>query len=82
MLIAQADADARVIKAEAEAKARRIEAQSRQESGNMLTDQFGRSYALASQQVEFAKVLKAQHLTVLPDNIVAKPIVSSLLNLK
>lgn len=98
LMLTQANAEAIVIKAEADAKARRIEASSRQEAGDMLTDGFGsfqgwplcythsfisaRSYALSGQQVEFAKALKAQSLTVLPDSIVAKPIIGSLVQMK
>jgi len=68
---------ATVIQASGEAEARKIEAQARNDAARSMTDDFARQYALAGQQVEFARVLKASVLTVLPESAIGRPFVSS-----
>jgi len=61
---------AAIIQATGEAEARKIDASSRNEAARMMTDEFAKQFALAGQQVDFAKGLRASVLTVLPDNSV------------
>jgi len=68
---------ATVIQASGEAEARKIEAQARNDAAKSMNDDFARQYALAGQQVEFARVLKASVLTVLPESAIGRPFVSS-----
>jgi len=88
--LSQADANARAMKIEAEAKksamiiqasgeaeARKIEGESRNAAARLMTDDFAKQFALAGQQVEFAKGLKAQVLTVLPESALGRPFASS-----
>jgi len=75
---ADADAKAITILAEADAKARKIEAAARNEAAEMLRNEFGKQFALVGQQVEFAKSLKMQTLTVLPDSLVGQKLSGSL----
>jgi len=66
-----------VIQASGEAEARKIEAQARNDAAKSMTDDFARQFALAGQQVEFARGLKASVLTILPESAVGRPFVSS-----
>jgi len=66
-----------VIQASGEAEARMIEAQARNEAAKSMTDDFARQFALAGQQVEFARGLKASVLTVLPESAIGRPFLSS-----
>jgi len=66
-----------VIQASGEAEARKIEAQARNEAAKSMTDDFARQFALAGQQVEFARGLKASVLTVLPESAIGRPFLSS-----
>lgn len=67
---------ANIITAEGIAMARKIEAESRNEAATMMKDKFGQQFALAEQQVEFAKALKAQVLTVVPESAIGSNLVS------
>jgi len=66
-----------VIQASGEAEARKIEAQARNDAAKSMTDDFARQFALAGQQVEFARGLKASVLTVLPESAIGRPFLSS-----
>jgi len=66
-----------VIQASGEAEARKIEAQARNEAAKSMTDDFAKQFALAGQQVDFARGLKASVLTILPDSAIGRPFVSS-----
>jgi len=61
---------AQIIDAEGQAESRRIEAQSRNDAAKSMNNEFAKSYAMAGLQVEFAKSLKASHLTVLPGSAI------------
>jgi len=65
-----------VIESQGYADARIIEAKARNEAATLMTDKFGRELQMAGQKVEFARALQAKVLTVLPDSMVGKPIVS------
>jgi len=65
-----------IIKATGEAEARKIEAEARNKAAQAMTDDFAREFALAGQQVEFARALKANVLTLLPDSAIGKPFVA------
>lgn len=75
---AEGKATAVIIDAQAAAKARLIEAESRNQAGVEMSSPFARQYALQGLQVEFAKSLNAQVLTVVPDSIVGKPFAQSM----
>jgi regulator of protease activity HflC (stomatin/prohibitin superfamily) len=66
-----------VIQASGEAEARKIEANARNEAAKSMTDDFAKQFALAGQQVEFARGLKASVLTILPESAIGRPFVSS-----
>jgi len=66
-----------IIQASGEAEARKIEAQARNDAAKSMTDDFARQFALAGQQVEFARGLKASVLTVLPESAIGRPFLSS-----
>jgi len=65
---AEGKKDSLVILAEAEAEARKIEAEARNAAAVSMTDEWGRKYAKAAQQVEFANVLQAKQLTVVAES--------------
>jgi len=69
---AEGRANAVVIEAKGHAEARKIEAQARNEAARVMNDGFARQYALAGQQVEFAKNLQARVLTVTQDSAVGR----------
>jgi len=58
--------EALLIEASAKAEAARLEAAGRNDAAKAMHDPFARKYALAGQQVDFARNLKADVLTVLP----------------
>jgi len=68
---------AMVIQATGEAESRKIEALSRNEAARSMVDPFAKQFALSGLQVEFAKSLKANVLTVLPESAIGRPFVSS-----
>jgi len=59
---------AMLLQAEAKAESQRIDSKGRNDAADLLTDEFAKEYALGGQQVEFASVLKAKVLTVVPEN--------------
>jgi len=71
-IAAQGRKNATVIEAQGQAEARKIEAKSRNEAARTMTAKFAREYARAGQQVEFAKAVNAQVLTVIPDSNVGR----------
>jgi regulator of protease activity HflC (stomatin/prohibitin superfamily) len=66
-----------VIQASGEAEARKIEAQARNDAAKSMTDDFAKQFALSGVQVEFARVLKASVLTILPESAIGRPFVST-----
>jgi len=70
---AEGSKQAMIIRATGEAEARKIEAEARNKAAQAMTDDFAREFALAGQQVEFARALKANVLTLLPDSAIGKP---------
>lgn len=77
-IVAEGKKQAKILEAEGEAEARKIEARARNEAAEMMNDEFAKSFAMAGQQVEFARALKATSLTVLPDSAVGRPVVSGM----
>jgi len=73
---AEGKKQALIIKSQAEAEARKIEAAARNAAAVQMTDSFAKQFALAGQQVEFARALKANVLTLLPDSAIGRPFVS------
>jgi len=69
---AEGRANAVVLEAKGQAEARKIEANARNESAKAMTDEFARRFALAGQQVEFAKSLQARVLTVTNDSAIGR----------
>jgi regulator of protease activity HflC (stomatin/prohibitin superfamily) len=63
-IAAEGQKNATIISAEGEAQARKIEADSRNEAAKMMAEPFAKQFALQGLQVEFAKGLQAQVLTV------------------
>jgi hypothetical protein len=63
---------------QAQAQARKIEAKSRNEAAQKMSHPFARTLSLTTQQVEFARGLKAQTLAVLPSSTVGSPLVQYL----
>lgn len=66
-----------IIEAKSAAQARTIEAEARNEAASLMTNDFGREFALNGMQVDFAGALRANVLTVLP----AANVQSSMLNI-
>lgn len=73
---AEGKKQALIIKSQAEAEARKIEADARNKAAMAMNDPFAKQFALSGQQVEFARALKANVLTILPDSAIGKPFVS------
>ena len=73
---AQSEKEALLIKAAAEASARVIEGNSRNDAAKAMPNEFARQYALQSLNVEFARSLKAQTLTVMADSLIGKSLVA------
>jgi len=69
---AEGRANAAVIEARGFAEARKIEAAARNEAAKAMTDDFARKFAMAGEQVEFAKSLQAKVLTVTTDSAVGR----------
>jgi len=67
---------AAVIAAQASAESTMIEAEAKNKAADSLHNAFGQQMALANQQVEFARALKATSLTVLPNSILGRAIAS------
>jgi len=61
-----------VIEAEGNAQARKIEAEARNQAAVTMSDPFAKDYAMANLQVDFARNLKAEHLTVVGDTVVGR----------
>jgi len=70
-----------IIQAQGDAEARKIEAEARNRAADSLTNKYARDLArdiaLASQQVEFARALKATVLTVVPESVIGRTLSSS-----
>ena len=60
-------------------QARVIEARSRNEAAEKMTDPFAKKFALVSQSVQFAAALKANVLTVTPDSLVGRTVANQFL---
>jgi len=69
---AEGRANAVVAEAKGQAEARKIEANARNEAAKAMSDDFARRFALAGQQVEFAKNLQARVLTVTNDSSIGR----------
>jgi len=69
---ARSESEAVVITANAQAVCREIEAKSRQEAAEKMTEEFGRRLQLGGQEVAFGSALKATVLTVTPDSMVGR----------
>jgi len=65
-----------IIGAQAEAEARKIEAQARKEAAELMDNKFAQQLAMAGQQVEFARALKATVLTVIPESGIGRSVTS------
>jgi len=68
-----------IIEAQASAEARKIEANARNEAAEAMKNLFGQQMALSSQQVEFARALKANVLTVVPDSTIGRALSQNML---
>jgi regulator of protease activity HflC (stomatin/prohibitin superfamily) len=68
---------ATVLSAEAEAEARQIDGDSRNKAAVAMSDSFSKQYAMAGQQVEFAKALSASSITLLSDAPLAQAFVQN-----
>jgi regulator of protease activity HflC (stomatin/prohibitin superfamily) len=76
---AEAKKQSIIIEAQALAEARKIEATARNEAAEAMKNLFGQQMALSGQQVEFAKALKANVLTVVPDSTVGRALSQNML---
>lgn len=66
-----------LIEAEAQAEARKIDAKARNDAAAMMSDEFAKTYALNGLQVDFAREIKANVLTVTPQSVVGQALVNS-----
>jgi len=79
-LEAEGKRSATVILAQGEAEARKIEASARNTAALAMKDNWGRKYAKAAQQVEFANALQAEQLTVIAESGIGKAMLPLLSN--
>jgi len=69
--------NAAIIEAEGVAEARRIDAKARNEAAKMMQNPFAKEFAMNGQQVEFARNLKANVLTVVPESALGASIIGN-----
>lgn len=78
MIAAEASSSATIVQAKAEAESRTIEAKARNSAAETMSNKFARDLsrdiALAQQQVEFARALKVNVLTVVPDSVIGRSV--------
>lgn len=66
-----------LIEAEGQAEARKIDAKARNDAAAMMDNEFAKTFALNGLQVDFAKSIKANVLTVTPSSVVGQALVNS-----
>ena len=74
---ARSESEAVIITANAQAVCREIEAKSRQEAAEKMTEDFARKLQLSGQEVAFGSALKANVLTVTPNSMVGRVLASN-----